>query len=522
MSVCLGHWRLLPIAAILYGCASISSPVSPLPVPESNGNEKIDQLVGQLTQDTASLTGKMFAVAELTDASDKKTALTAYLTDLLIDRLSRSGKIHLVERSRLDTVMNELDFSMTGYIEERSEKLLGRLIGADGIVAGKVIDLGDTLDVKVRLVQTETGKIISVAQVALVNDRKMQRLAGQAHEKSKTATTDRIQGLDQFKQAAELVAKEDWQGLLKLSEPWTVSEPGNSYSWFNLALAYDSLQQYTRAVQAYQEALRIEPDNAFTWSNLGVTYNRLKQYDKAIAAYQEAARIKPDFANAWRELGTAYGMLQQYDKATTALQEAVRIEPKDVIAWRNLGFVYNALKQDDKAATAYQEMVRIEPKDAAAWAALSGTYFNQGRYGKAYKAYQTLRKLDALKADEFSDAVFKERWLQYSTSPGGSVYFIDYKSITYVSDSIVRVWEKINYDKNDEGFLEMQNILREKGSLEYIMYYEEINCAESKDRTLRTVAYGKEGLFYADDHDNPWAIMPPDTIAERLKNAVCD
>jgi tetratricopeptide (TPR) repeat protein len=291
MSLCVRYWKLLPVAMILYSCASIPSPVSPLPVTESTVNEKIDQLVAQLTQETPLFPDKMFAVAEFTDASDKKTALTGYLTDLLIDRLSKSGKIHLVERSRLDTVMNELDFSMTGYIEERSEKLLGRLIGADGIVTGKVIDLGDTLDVKVRLIQTETGKIIATAQVELVNDRKMQRLAGQAYEKPKTDARDKIQGLDQLQQATELVAKEDWQGLQKLAEPWTVSEPGNSLSWFHLGLAYGKLQQYDRAVQAYQEALRIEPNDSRSWNNLGGVYRDLKQYDKAVTAYRKALRI---------------------------------------------------------------------------------------------------------------------------------------------------------------------------------------------------------------------------------------
>lgn len=459
MSLYLRHWRLLPIAMIFYGCASMSSPVSHLPATESTINEKIDQLVGQLTQETSIFTDKMFAVAELTDASDKKTALTAYLTDLLIDRLSRSGKIHLVERSRLDTVMNELDFSMTGYIEERSEKWLGRLIGADGIATGKVIDLGDTLDVKVRLIQTETGKIIATAQVELINDRKMQRLSGQAYEKPKTDIFDKIQELDQSKQVID-------PGLIAILN-----------------------KQYDKAVTIYQEALRIEPKAVDAWERLGASYDKLKQYDKALTAYQEAVRIKPDYPYAWYNLGVAYIDLKQYDKAVTAYQEAVRIKPDHADAWNNLGAVY----------------------------------FDLGRYGKTYKAYQTLRKLDASMADEFSDAVFKERWLQYSASDNGSVYFIDYKSITPVTETIIRVIAKIDINKNDKDFLKMREALREKGSLENAMDYVEINCVESKIRFLSTAWYGKEGMLHQNDYDDPtWEIILPDSIREHLKNAMCD
>jgi tetratricopeptide (TPR) repeat protein len=407
--------------------------------------------------------------------------------------------------------------------------LLGRLIGADGIVTGKVIDLGDTLDVKVRLIQTETGKIISVAQVELANDRKMQRLSVQAYEKPKTDTRDKIQGLDQLKQASELVDKEDWQGLQKLAEPWTVSEPGNSYAWFNLGYAYKKLKQYDRAVRASQEALRIEPNDPWTWGNLGQAYNNLNQYDKAVTAYQEAVRIKPDYADAWYNLGLVYRDLKQYDKAVATLQEAVRIDPKDAAGWYALGDAYHDLKQYDKAVTAFQEVVRIKPEYADAWNnlghvyrelkqydkavtafqyalrfepdyvlswySLGVVYLNQGRSGKAYKAYQTLRKLDASMADTFSNAVLKERWLRYATSDGGSVYFIDFRSISPVSESIVKVWAKIDINKNDKDFLKMREALREKGSLENAMDYVEINCVESKIRFLSTMWYDKEGIL---------------------------
>ncbi len=64
-------------AAILYGCASAPSPTPPVLTFDDlipTVNEKIDQLVGQLTQETSLFADKIFAVTEFTDASDKKTA----------------------------------------------------------------------------------------------------------------------------------------------------------------------------------------------------------------------------------------------------------------------------------------------------------------------------------------------------------------------------------------------------------------------------------------------------------------
>jgi hypothetical protein len=84
----------------------------------------------------------------------------------------------LVERSRLDTVVKELNLSMSGYIDERSEKLLGKMIGAGGLLTGTVTDLGDTLDVTVRMIQTESGEVLAVAETELMKDGKLQGLAG--------------------------------------------------------------------------------------------------------------------------------------------------------------------------------------------------------------------------------------------------------------------------------------------------------------------------------------------------------
>lgn len=140
-------------------------------------NEKIDQLVVQLTQEPSVLEKKV-AVTELTDLSGQKTALTAFLTNRLIDQLAETRKIQLIERSRLDTIVKELDLSMSGYIDERSEKLLGKMLGADAIVAGTVTDLGATVDMTVRLIRTESGEILAAGQVEVAKDRKLQSLAG--------------------------------------------------------------------------------------------------------------------------------------------------------------------------------------------------------------------------------------------------------------------------------------------------------------------------------------------------------
>jgi tetratricopeptide (TPR) repeat protein len=135
-------------------------------------------------------------------------------------------------------------------------------------------------------------------------------------------------GLDWINRVIALERKQDWPELLKLSQEWVKSEPGNVEAWRSLGSGYLWMKQYQDAVQAYREALRIQPEYFryySTWTHLGIAYSFLRQYDQAIQAFREALRINPDDFSTWHNLGNAYSDLKRYDKAIQAYREVVRI-----------------------------------------------------------------------------------------------------------------------------------------------------------------------------------------------------
>ncbi|MBI5745848.1 MAG: DUF4384 domain-containing protein [Nitrospirae bacterium] len=172
---------LLILLAIPLACAHApSNPAST----EPDLSENIDRFVAELTGDGAVFEGKKFAFADLTDSSGQKTQLTSYLEERIIERLAKTNKIHLVERGRLDALMSELKFNASGYIEDRYEKAVGRMLGADGLITGTMTDLGESYDLIVRLIKTETGEIMSVAQIEIPKDKKIQGLQEKILEKA--------------------------------------------------------------------------------------------------------------------------------------------------------------------------------------------------------------------------------------------------------------------------------------------------------------------------------------------------
>ncbi len=235
--------------------------------------------------------------------------------------------------------------------------------------------------------------------------------------------------------ALALEAKQDWPGLVKHASEWTHAQHGHSLpwiylgiahnkaglptkaieafqqalrinpeyaaTWFNIGVAYSKSGQRAKAIQAYQQALRIDPDDAHAWRNLGITYTKEGQSDKAIEAFQQALRINPDYIEAWLNIGTAYSKVGQPTKAIEAFQHASSINPENADAWRNLGITYTKEGQSDKAIEAFQQVLRIDPDDVAAWYNFGIIYSVVGPRGKVLEVYKRLKTLDPASAEHF-------------------------------------------------------------------------------------------------------------------------
>lgn len=187
--------------------------------------------------------------------------------------------------------------------------------------------------------------------------------------------------------AIELESRKDWPALLEHSRRWTKAQPGSDDAWHSLGIAYGKAGYSAKAIEAYQQALRINPDVADAWFGLGIAYTRTGQFAKAIGAYQQVLRINPEYAEAWVILGIAYEKIGQSTKAAEAFQQALRINPEDAEAWGFLGNAYEKVGKSDKAIEAYQHALRINPEDADAWLSLGNAY-DVGQTTKAIEAYQ--------------------------------------------------------------------------------------------------------------------------------------
>jgi len=108
----------------------------------------------------------------------------------------------------------------------------------------------------------------------------------------------------------------------------------------------DKLEQ---ARQQMQRCLTSNPNNYEAAYQLGLSYKALGDTTKAIEYFEETVRISPNYAAALRDLGTAYLQNGAEAKARPVLEKAVAIIPDDAETHFQLSRLYNIIGERELA-----------------------------------------------------------------------------------------------------------------------------------------------------------------------------
>ncbi len=74
--------------------------------------------------------------------------------------LRKSKSVKLIERDELNKILEEQEFSLSDIASQDNQIKIGKLLAADYLVLGEIIDMVNTLLITVRLVDTTSGEVI--------------------------------------------------------------------------------------------------------------------------------------------------------------------------------------------------------------------------------------------------------------------------------------------------------------------------------------------------------------------------
>ena len=127
------------------------------------------------------------------------------------------------------------------------------------------------------------------------------------------------------------------------------------------------LQRYSQALQAYEEALRMDPRNFYAWNGKGTTLYNQGNYKKALEAYQRATEIDPGNATVWVSAGLVLNRLGRYQQALVHFERALSIDPHYVPAWNGKADAQLDMNMPEEALFSYEKALVYDRKSFQAW-----------------------------------------------------------------------------------------------------------------------------------------------------------
>ncbi|TFB11056.1 hypothetical protein E3V36_02035 [Candidatus Marinimicrobia bacterium MT.SAG.2] len=73
------------------------------------------------------------------------------ISEAIITKLAKGGNFEIVERSRLKEALKEMELGMTGLLDEQTAVEVGRAVGANAILLGSFVSIGNVIRINARL-----------------------------------------------------------------------------------------------------------------------------------------------------------------------------------------------------------------------------------------------------------------------------------------------------------------------------------------------------------------------------------
>ncbi|MCY4490192.1 MAG: tetratricopeptide repeat protein [Thaumarchaeota archaeon] len=123
-------------------------------------------------------------------------------------------------------------------------------------------------------------------------------------------------------------------------------------------------EKLDEAVEAFEQALRIEPDSVETLMKLGYARFHLDEHLEALKVYDKILDIDVTNPEAWNLKGLVHYEQKNYAKALNAVEKATESDPTYGMAWYNKACYLSLLNQVPESLEALKRSIEIDVKNA--------------------------------------------------------------------------------------------------------------------------------------------------------------
>jgi TolB-like protein len=142
---------------------------------------ELRSLATGLAKEIAASGKKAVAVVDFTDLQGNPTELGRFLAEEFAVALTRTHSgFEVIDRTHLKAIITEHKLAATGLIDPTTAKKLGQIVGADALLTGSMTPFSESVRVTVKVLATDTARIIAADTTDLPKTATINQLIGNA------------------------------------------------------------------------------------------------------------------------------------------------------------------------------------------------------------------------------------------------------------------------------------------------------------------------------------------------------
>jgi tetratricopeptide (TPR) repeat protein len=218
-------------------------------------------------------------------------------------------------------------------------------------------------------------------------------------------------GIDLYMEKKYKDATKEFQRAIGLSPQGQYASDASNY----LANAYLKLDKTEKAIDTYQQSIKLDPFRDDTHMTLGNLYFSLGRHEEAENEYREAIQLNPSPTNHY-SLGQVLLKLDEYSSAERHFNIVKRMAPEHGSGDFGIGLVRSRQQRYDEAIRSFQTAIGKKKDLYDAYAEMGYAYADMGDMEKAQEMVDFLESKSASLAETLSLYIYEVDPPNFSTA----------------------------------------------------------------------------------------------------------
>ncbi len=207
----------------------------------------------------------------------------------------------------------------------------------------------------------------------------------------------------------ELLQQKKYQEAATLGEQFIKANQADFGVYYNLAVAYDNLKDYPKALDNADKASGMDATSTMPYELMAFVYNEMGQQDKVVESYEKALVVDPTKKDILFNLGRLYEQRKDLPHAMEKYDQLIALDP----AFHNAAYDVGVMLQDNgdpaKALTYLEKAKTASPDNDDVLLAIAQSQLKLQNYAGAAETFQEFLKItkkDAYKVAMMQNMAF--------------------------------------------------------------------------------------------------------------------